>query len=344
MQEARSQLSAGLDGAMDAASMGMAERAIALHIATLRPGSGNMIEKYNKMREIQKAADEYEAEHYAAARNIGSVAGTVASIASTGGASAAPAGFVRIAPHAAKATGWSLKAAAQRLGPQAAIAATGAATSVGSQAATDLATGRPTSVADLIGATAGGASGALATLYAGPRAGAVAEAGVTETTRAVVAREPISLEAIERDAVAGAYLGSLGASAGVDWSSGLPWNKSARKRAKRWISKEELRDRMSEIKSVLRGEGVQKRQVYHKVSGGNTRADHNTRDGKPVEGKFGFGTELSKRQNEAKAELPDYRIDQFTPDDIGKALGGFLALIGGQAAGRPEDEPQTANR
>lgn len=79
-----------------------------------------------------------------------------------------------------------------------------------------------------------------------------------------------------------------------------------------------------------------------KVSGGETCPDHASVDifsgpgaqALPRESKFGFYARLTKRQLEALTELVGYRVDHFTPDDVGKIGGGFLASIGGQATPR----------
>jgi hypothetical protein len=189
-----------------------------------------------------------------------------------------------------------------------------------------------------VSAFVGGAAGGVGTLYRGVRSGAVTDAVATELTRAALRGERPSLEAMGQNAVAGGYLGKVGGEAGVRWSQGLPSSKYY-KRGRR-VSKEEVGEKLSEFKSRLHGERVVARQKSMEVSGGKTRPDHASvgvlspaaAPALPRESKFGFRAGLTPRQQEASRELAGYRIDHFTPDDVGKIFGGFLASIGGQAA------------
>lgn len=274
---------------------------------------------------------------YPNSRRLGQLGGTIVPILATGGASAAPLGFARIAPLAARTTGWGANALAQRFGPQAAIAAASGAGSAGVQIVADSAAqNRSVNIANTVGAFVGGGTGALATLYGGPRSGATTEAVMTELTRSRLAGEPISWEAVGDGALAGSYAGRLAGEVGVRWSNGLPSSKY--RKGGRKVSKEELGEWMGETLSRLRLEGVADRQVRNvfKVSGGETRPDHVTSAWEPREDKFGFGAFPTLRQSEAIAELPDYRVFHFHPDDVGKAAGGLAALIASQAASQPE--------
>lgn len=330
--------SAVVDGAVDAASFDLGDHlnAIGLAYRGLGPGE-NAIDQYNWWMEQSDAQERRDELLYPNSRKVGQIGGTVIPLLVTGGASAAPQAFSRIAPLAARTSGWGARALAQHVGPQVAIGATGGLTSAGTQIVVDaIDPKRSVNIADTAGAFVGGGSGALATLYTGPRTGATTEAFLTELTRSRFTGEPMSWEAVGDGALAGSYAGRLAGEVGVRWSNGLPsskYRKGARK-----VSKEELGEWMGETLSHLRLEGVAGRQVRNvfKVSGGETKPDHVTRAWKPREDKFGFGASPTARQWEAIAELPDYRVFHFHPDDVGKAAGGLAALIASQAAGQPE--------
>ncbi len=326
------------DGAVDAATFGLSDHAVAMALASLNGGQGEgLLDRYRSQMARSDAQEARDVLLYPNSRRLGQIGGTIVPFLATGGASAAPLAFTRIAPLAARTTGWGGPALAQRFGPQLAIAATGGAGSAGVQIITDAADpNHAVNVADTVGAFVGGGSGALATLYGGPRSGATTEAFLTELTRSRLAEEPMSWKAVGDGALAGSYAGRLAGEVGVRWANGLPSSK--RHKRGRTVSKEELGEWMGETLSRLRLEGVAGRQVRDgfNVSGGKTIPDHVTRAGEPRENKFGYRASPTLRQREAMAELPDYRVFHFTPDDIGKATGGAAALIAGQAASRPE--------
>lgn len=326
------------DGAVDAATFGLSDHAAAMALASLSAGQGeSILDRYRSQMARSDAQEARDKLLYPNSRKLGQLGGTIVPILATGGASAAPLAFTRIAPLAARTTGWGARALAQRFGPQLAIAAAGGAGSAGVQVVADAADpNRSVNVADTAGAFVGGGTGALATLYGGPRSGATTEAFVTELTRSRLAGEPMSWDAVGDGALAGSYAGRLAGEVGVRWSNGLPPSKY-RKRGRK-ISKEELGELMGETLSRLRLEGVADRQVrgVFKVSGGTTIPDHVTMAGWPREEKFGFGASPTPRQWEAIAEIPDYRVFHFTPDDVGKTAGGVAALIASQAVSRPE--------
>lgn len=325
------------DGAADAATFGLSDHAAAMARASLGGWQGeNVLDRYRAHMARSDAQEARDTLLYPNSRRLGQLGGTIVPILATGGASAAPLAFARIAPLAARTAGWGGRALAQRVGPQVAIAATGGAGSAGVQIAADAADpNRSMNFVDTAAAFVGGGTGALTTLYRGPRSGATTEAFVTELTRSRLAGEPMSWDAVGDGALAGSYAGRLAGEAGVRWSNGLPSSKYHKHGRK--ISKEELGERTGEMLSHLRLEGVGGRQVRgFKVSGGETRPDHVTRTWEPREDKFGFGAAKTARQTEAMKELLDYRVFHFTPDDIGKATGGIAALIAGQAASQPD--------
>ena len=89
---------------------------------------------------------------------------------------------------------------------------------------------------------------------------------------------------------------------------------------------------LAEGRSRLRGKEIAGRQQPVDVRGGFTRADHLERNGDVVEAKFGYShRRLKGRQAQAYHELPNYRVDHFTPNDLGAAaevpLGAFSYQI-----------------
>lgn len=336
IQENAGRVGAFVNGAGDAATLGLANHLAVMQQMKQGYGIGmNPIDNYKWLLQQQEAQDRLEKEKYPLSRGAGAVVGTVAPIVLTGGASAAPQGFARIAPHAVKGIGWGGRALAKRFGPQAGVSLASGGASAATQVSIDAADPRrKVNPIDTASAFVGGMTGGGATLYGGVRAGAVSDAVAAELTRAALRGERPSLEAMGQNAVAGAYLGKIGGEGGVRWSQGLPSSKYYKRG--RPISKEEVGEKLSELKSRLQGEQVKERQVRKPVSGGETIVDHVTDEGLLRESKFGFRARLTKRQQEASQELAGYRVDHFTPDDVGKIFGGFLASIGGQAA--PHDD------
>ncbi|WGU40924.1 hypothetical protein [Phenylobacterium sp. NIBR 498073] len=327
-----------VNGAGDAATLGLANHLMV--IQQMRQGAGiglNPIENYKHLLGLQEAQDLLEKEKYPLSRGAGSVVGTVAPLILSGGASAAPQGFTRIAPHAVKGIGWGGRALVKRFVPQAGASLASGGVSAATQVLVDAADPRrEVNPADTVGALVGGMAGGLTTLYGGVRSGAISDAVATELTRAALRGERPSIEAMGQSAVAGVYLGKVGGDAANRWSRNLPASKYY-KRGRR-ISKEEIGEKLSETKSRLHGERIVGRQGRMAVSGGHTKPDHISAgafsrargETWPRESKFGFFADLKPRQKEAERELAGYRVDHFTPDDFGRIVGGALASSGGQ--------------
>jgi hypothetical protein len=315
-------MGAFLNGATDAATAGLGDKYVALKYATMGVGDGRTFpERYKSIRRAQEAQDQYDREHYPNSRLAGGAVGAVGSIAATGGMGAAEQGFVRLAPYTARAVGTGLRPLAAHVLPHLAVASAGAGASVAGQLASDAAGGRLSDLGTYGDAVLGGAAGALTTAYAGPRAGAVAEAAVTEGSRGL-RTEDFSPERLEDSAVLGAHLASLGDIAGRSWSDSLDYRKKGK-----------LGERMSDIKTTLSGQKVVKRQKRVNLSKGHTFIDSKTNADITVESKFGRAPELSENQKRARNEIPNYQIDSWDPRDIGKAAGGLSGLRFGQTPG-----------
>ena len=335
LREAGRQVAAGVNGAGDALTMGLGDKYVAWRLAGMGIGRGaNIFDRYTSIRAAQEARDHYDAEHYGAARRIGGAVGVAGSIAVTGGFGAG-AGAARIAPHVPRLVGAGVRGAARRLAPQVAAATGGAISSVAGQSASDAATRRVSSPQAYVASAAGGGAGGVAALHGGPRSAAATESIIDEVVHSALTAEPISVEDIERGMVGGVYAGRLGEVEGIARADALP---SGFNKHDKGLTKEKLGEFLSDTKTRLYGLDRPKKQVYRPVSGGKTKVDQETSLGELVEVKFGNRARLSTRQKEAVKELPDYTVDHWLPRDIGQALGGFFALIGGQA---PSSEDST---
>jgi hypothetical protein len=335
---------AGLRGATDAATFGLSDKYEAADFALRTLGQGGtVIDRYQALRERQTAQDQYDRDHYGVARTVGEGVGVVGSILATGGLGAAPIGVGRLGLGAARTAKFGLKPIMRAVGPQAAVATAGAATSAAGQVVGDFAAGEWSSPEAYLSSLAGGAAGALTTLHRGPQAGATAEALVTHGAHGALTGEPISLEDLSRDVFIGRQLGRLGERVGIDWSEGLPSFKWQGRRQGR-ISKEGLGEAAGELHSLLRGDLIEKRQKYFPVSGGKTRADAAIRAQDPStqpihEFKLGRSAHLTKRQLEAQAEYGDrYNVFHYLPADVGKVAGGTLGLFGAQASSHEDNK------
>lgn len=313
------------NGAGDAFTLGMGDPYAAAKYAWDGVGVGQTWrERYDSLRALQLAQDQYDAKHHPKARLAGEVVGAVGSIAATGGVGGAAQAGVRGAQAAGRIAPQAARFGARAALPYATIAAGGAVTSVGGQGASDVLNGHWSSPEAYGSAALGGGAGALATARLGPRAGATLEAGVTHSA---LAGGPVDWEAMQRDAVVGSHFGRIGDVAGTKWADGLHFTKKGK-----------LGERMSEAKTWLQGERPVERHRRRKVAGGDTVIDHATDSGSVIEAKFGRWARLSRRQIEAMLQYgPRYRVDWWLPEHVGRAVGGPLALFSAQAAGR-EDE------
>lgn len=340
-------LDAGLNGAVDAATLGLANRAT----AAMQSGVGDgWLERFESNLAREDARDRYDAEHHRGSRVAGEILGTVGSIVITGGAGALAQGGLRgaqigarvlpqalrlaapakrMAPLTSKAKGFGRDALLQRFGPQAAIGGAGSAVSVSGQVVADGLAGRVSRPEDLAGSAAGGFAGALTTLYGGPVRGAAAEAATTHRVRSMLTGEPIRSEAALTDAAVGGLIGRYGHVVGEKWADNLAFSKSA-KAPGDFISKGELGEVMSRSLSRMRGLPVTHVGKGWRTSDGSmTFTDHRTGPNQIVEAKMGNShKDISKNQKKARDQLgDDYRVDHFLTDDIGKAYGGALALL-----------------
>ncbi len=309
-------LGAGWRGATDAATLGLADNATAAIDATAAMARGrNWFDRYKSDRTQQTAQNQYDAQHHALAQHLGQAIGTVVGIAATDGLTAAPAASARIA-FSTPTLGADL---VRLVRPWGAAAGVGAGVDVAGQGLSDAAKGQLSSPQTYLSDAAGGAVGGMATLARSPAAGAAADAVVNGLTHSALTGEPVPVGDMEKNALAGAYVGLLGHAAGSQWADNLDWR-----------DKGDLGEYMAKRTSDILGDGIRPDlNPRYKVSGGTTVADHVTDRG-PVEAKFGDSARLSKRQREASKELPVYDIYHFLPEDVGRITGGLLALANAQ--------------
>jgi hypothetical protein len=311
---AREQLLAGARGAQDAFTFKLGDRAYAgVGAAHDALGGGDLRHAYHRRMDVERARDRYDETHYPVARTAGGVAGTGLQIAAFGPAEGLAVGGARLAE--------ATPMVARELG---ALGGVGAAGGVGSQIVGDIARGRLGSGGDYLGAAVGGAVSAYALRSGrGAQAGAI-DGGVTSVAQDLANGRTPSATKARQAALAGAVLGGIGGFAGRRYSNGLSRGDKAA-----------LGEEGSRLRTWSRGDQTLqggKTREYLK-GGGYTVPDQRTlRNGVPqdiVESKFGRASELSRRQKQAYREgLPNYRVDQFLPRDVGAAAGLGLTWFG----------------
>lgn len=311
-------VSAFTNGAVDAATAGLGDPYMALKYATMGAGEGdNFRERYGSIRRGQKAQDDYDREHHPKARLAGGAVGTVGSIAATGAIGAGEQAAVRLTPYAARLAPTVAGRIAATVLPHVAVGAGGAAASTAGQVVADLGARRLSSPQTYGEAAAGGAVGGLVTSYVGPRAGAVADAATAEGLHGLNTGD-FSLERLENGAVLGANAARFGDIAGRNWVDSLHFRKKGK-----------VGEELSDLKTWLSGQRVEKRQKRFDLSKSYTFIDSKTSAGTTVESKYGLA-ELSDNQKLAKIEIPNYQEDRWIRDDLGKISGGFYGLLFGQ--------------
>ncbi|WP_340646996.1 hypothetical protein [Phenylobacterium sp.] len=320
---------AALHGFSDGATFGAGDQASALFHAGL-PGDGHWSDRYNEQKRVLRAEDAYDQAHYPMTRTAGQVAGAVTTAFTPLGIEA---GALKAASHFPKAARFVKGATAtKRITPVArglrdharwsAIAAgAGGATGVSGQAVSDVASQRKGSLRSYAASAVGGAADSVGTIYLGPaRGGALGGAVASAADDAFNGRIP-SLASISAGAAAGSVVGKATGALGTFAVHTLPGLSNIK-----GLRKETVGDALSEMRSRLEGEGVFRTQRPVKLTKSHTRVDHITKTGRPVEAKFGFKAQLSPAQILAREELPNYRIDHFLAEDIGKLLA--LPLTG----------------
>ena len=306
LEDARDQVLAGARGAGDSLPFSIADRGSAAVKAALDARHGADFGKaYTRRMAEERASDQYDSAHYGAARMVGQVAGTAAQIAALGPAEGLLTGGVRMAE--------ATPLLARELGV---LGGVGGATGVAGQVVSDRASHRQGTLGDYAGAALGGAVGSLAsTRGRGGLAGAAAGATTSVAQDLFNGRAP-SFDRAQQAAVDGGALGLGGGVAGRAVSNRVPMKV-----------KEGLGEMASRIRTMARGDSTtfEGKFAQRLPGGGYTIPDQRTYLGEVVESKFGRAASLSKRQRQAYAELPNYRVDHSLPRDVGVAFGFPLA-------------------
>jgi len=194
-------------------------------------------------------------------------------------------------------------------------AGAGGAAGVTGQAVSDVVSQRKSSLRSYAASAVGGAADSVGTIYFGPaRGGALGGAVGSAADDAFNGRVP-SIVRMSEGAAAGSVVGKTAGALGALGVHTLPGLNNVK-----GLRKGPVGEALSEMRSRLESEGVARRQRPFKVTKSYTRVDHRTKTGRPVEAKFGFEADLSPAQILAWKELPNYRIDHFLPEDIGKLL------------------------
>lgn len=313
------QADAAVRGATNTLTFGGADRFAAGMDALVSGGLNHWRQRYDANLAQEQARDQYDASHRTAAQATGQIGGTALGLALVGPTE----GVANIAPRLPGAATLTGREAAALLGG-------GAIAGETMQTASDIAAGgRSSSIGDKAGAAVGGAAGA-ATLPFGPgRAGAVG-GWVTSAAQDVFNGRPISLERAGKSAIAGNLLGGVAGRIGARASNDLP--KAAKGR---------LGEAMGDVRSTINGE---RRLWAPKSRDYIAEGDYwypDARDARTgqlrTEDKFGYGAELSPNQARAQSMLgPDFRLNHFTPEDIGSLAVLPAGPAGAQLFG-PDD-------
>ena len=310
-------------GLVDAITFDLADPAGSVGGAAWDKLHGKSFADSYKARMAAKAAqDTYDREHYGIARGVGEVGGTALALLG-----------------AAPLEGWALSARIAETTPlilreYAALTGAGAAAGVGGQVISDVGRGRPGSPGDYAGAAVGGAvGGALAPGGRAVVSGAAMGAATSLAQDAFNGRLDSGwFDRTMSGARVGGAFGAVGGRFGRQEAQALPGQIKGP--AVEQTSKELLGEDFSKLRTWARGEKTipMKKKTRQVVSGGHTKPDQRTMlngvEKDLVESKFGKSARLKKRQREAYAELPNYRVDHTLPQDVGVLQGVPLSLLG----------------
>lgn len=332
------QLEAGLSGAVDEVSFGLADRALSASEAigaAIREGDvQNFGKEYEAGMATRRAEDEYDAKNHALARNVGRVVGLGVGVAATGPAGAAiKAGMkttqagAKLLAHVAKTP--RLKGIDPR-GMTRLAAGGGATAGVIGQAATDAMVGNRSSLGDLAAAGLGGGLGGVATLRRGAvRGGLVGGAATSALGDVFGGRPPSAEDAIEAGHV-GAVVGGLTAGLGTYGSAA----QSSR-------IKGEIGEGMSALKSLARGRIPRRNAKVELRNGGHSVPDQTMDRGflfwgkldepEYLEAKLGPAARLTRPQQRLRDQSPGrFAVDAWRFTDVGKMIGTAGAQAGPQ--------------
>lgn len=333
------QLRAGLSGAVDEFTFGLADRGLAAADAIMDGGLTDFGQRYAGNMEAKRAEDARDARDYAIERNAGRTVGLAAGLVATGPAGAAIKAGLRTVPRVAKIMTHAAKVPTNRVLREAGVDPRGLTTAavvggslvgVAGQGMADLTTRGPSSARDYVGAAIGGGLGGFAALRGSPSirgrpvvskavfSGAVGGAATSVAQDALQGRMPSYARATEA-----AHLGGM--SAGV--LDGLATHVAAALPKK---LKGELGERLSEFKSIARGRVPTTKllipvgrdlaavpdQIHHR------EFFRDLPEVEYLEAKFGPSTRLSRGQALLRAQNPDrFAIDAWQFRHAGRVAG-----------------------
>jgi len=296
VREGALQADTAVRAAANALTFGQADKLDAAMSANFSD-RGTWRQRYEAALAEDQARDAYDASHRQVAQRIGEAGGLALTLL-------APEGAPAIIPRIKDAAQLSARELAAILGGTGAFG-------MGTQFATDAATGKTTSPGDALGAGVGGIAGGLALPFGPARAGAV-DGAVTSAAQDLLNRRPISLEDAGQSAAAGRVIAGVAGRYGRDWSNNLSRREKGR-----------LGEAMGAVRSDVNG---MKREVGPKtqelIPGTNKRTIPDGRSGDMLfEDKFGYSASLSRNQKLA-AEVfgPNYTIYHFVPEDVGNVV------------------------
>lgn len=210
-------------------------------------------------------------------------------------------------------------------------AAGGGAVGGGAQLATDISRGELSDAADYAGSILTGVAGGLAGRFGGLKAAGAVTGGLNPTMQSLASGEATSVSDVVEGAAHGTFGGAVvGRAAGAVGKYGSSVLSSK--------LKGDIGEGFSYLKSLARDGKSPATQISVKVGGRTTIADQVLRGGKTLlEAKFGRWANLSRAQRAARrAYGPDYIIDHYLPEKVGRVFGIGAAAATGRIFGEPE--------
>lgn len=252
-KEVGDRVRAGVSGAVDEFTFGLADRGLAAVEALAEGGAQDFGRHYDENMAVKRAEDARDERDFAIERNTGRAVGLVAGLAATGPAGAAvKAGLLgaprlaKIMTHAARKP-QKLKVGVDPRGLTTAAVGSGAVIGVGGQAANDLLSGKTSSAKDYVGAALGGGLGGAAALRRAPLVSKAVLAGAVGGGATELAQDALNgRELSVGDAIGAAHVG--GVTAGALDGIATHALAAAPSNVKGFVG-----ERMSDVKTLARG-------------------------------------------------------------------------------------------
>jgi hypothetical protein len=332
-REAGAQTSAGLRGAWDGLTLGAGDHVTAGGGAVLDAVRGaNLRDAYQQRFAKERASDQYDAQHYKAARTVGEIAGTGAGLLALGpldGVLIGGARMARVAPRFVRRVSGLLgeSAGGVRMAKTTPItareltslSAAGAGGGVVAQGVEDIGRGRIGTPGDYVGSALGGVATAHASLRGAPAQAAALGGATASLAQDAMNGRTIDVLGAGRTALASGLVAAPFGYAGRRYSDGLSITQ-----------KGDLGEALGRIRTRANWDNPLPGKPRLPTVGGHTVVDHETGRGLFTEQKFGRShRDLKGRQLEAYNEYGDlYRVDHWLPRDIGAAIAFPFGLLG----------------